>query len=146
MITYLSARRTGPCWHLTASLILLIIVGCSTTDRKGVRGTVTLDDEPLSEGSIAFRPKPGTSGPTAGATIVAGLYSVEDEGGTFVGSFDVQITAARKTGGKVKDMLTGGEVDEYEQYIPAKYNAETELEVEVTEGGPNEFNFELESE
>ena len=37
-------------------------------------------------------------------------------------------------------------VDEYEQYLPARYNKESELIAEVTKGGKNEFPFELRSQ
>lgn len=148
MNTNLIARHTSPGWHMAASLILIsVIIGCTTHDRQGLQGIVTLDGQPLTEGSIAFRPKPGTSGPTAGAVINEdGTYVVDHKGGTFIGVFQVQITAARKTGRQIQDQLTGNMVDEYEQYIPVMYNTETTLEVEVTEDGPNEFDFELKSE
>ena len=145
MFTDSSTKCMGLGWSLMSLLILLLVVGCSSGDRKGLRGTVTLDGEALSDGSIAFRPQRGTSGPTAGANIFDGEFVVKDDGGTFKGRFDVLINASRKTGRQVENTLTGTMIDEYESIIPTTYNSETELNVEVTDE-KNEFNFELKSE
>ena len=145
MFTESSTKCRGQGRALMSLLIVLLVVGCSSGDRKGLWGTITLDGEPLSDGSIAFRPQRGTSGPTAGAKIVDGEFVVKDDGGTFMGHFDVHITASRKTGRQVENTLTGTMVDEYESIIPERYNRQTELKVEVTDE-KNEFHFELKSE
>ena len=127
-------------------LSLALLVACDSGERKSAHGTITLDGNPLAEGSISLRPEPGTKGPTAGAKITDGTYAVDSKDGTFVGTFRVEISASRKTGRQVLDTLTGMMVDEYEQIIPERYNQESELKAEVTEEGANEFNFELISE
>ena len=88
---------------------------------------------------------PGTKGPTAGAAIEDGKYLVDAQGGTFIGKFRVEITASRKAGRQIRDLTIGRMVDEYEQYLPARYNEQSELTVDVTEAGPNNFPFRLES-
>ena len=113
--------------------------------RVAVRGTVTLNGQPLAEGSIALRPVPGTRGPTAGASIKDGKYSITSQRGPFAGEFRVEILATRKTGRKVLDNLTGLRVDEYEQYLPQRYNSKSVLTVEVIAGAQNQFDFELTS-
>ena len=110
-----------------------------------MQGTVTLDGEPLAEGSISFRPLRGTQSPTAGASIKNGSFNIDSKVGLIAGIFRVEIMASRKTGKKVPDQITGGMVDEYEQYVPALYNTESTLIEEVTNGGKNEFSFVLES-
>ena len=68
-------------------------------------------------------------------------------------SFRVVITAKRKTGRQVSDPTAAmmdpkaesGFIDEYEQYIPRRYNQQSELIAEVTEDGSNEFEFVLSS-
>jgi len=70
------------------------------------------------------------------------------------GAFRVPISATRKTGKKVFDptakMLdsgaTDGMVDEIVQYVPARYNKQSELTVDVVDGGENRFEFALNSE
>ncbi len=96
---------------------------------------------------IQFRPLSGTPGPTAGGEIRDGRFAITAERGTFAGKFRVEITARRKTGRKTHDELAGTTLDEYEQYLPSRYNSESDLIVEVTEAGPNEFPpFELTSQ
>ena len=41
---------------------------------------------------------------------------------------------------------TGRLVDQVEQYIPTRYNRQSELTVEVTDSGPNEYTFDLMSD
>ena len=64
--------------------------------------------------------------------------------GTFAGTFRVEITAVRKTGRKVEDRF-GEAIDETEQAIPAQYNRDSGLTADVTEQGPNRFEFALQS-
>jgi len=134
--------RTALLW-LALGFCVPLAAGCDqATSRHGLQGTVTLDSEPLAKGSIAFVPLPGTKGPPAGGPIRDGSYSVGSDGGTFVGKFSVSIKASRKTGRKEHDSM-GNLVDQFEQYIPRRYNRDTELTAEVTVSGPNRFDFEL---
>ena len=131
---------------LACILSLTLLLGCGSQDpRRGLSGTVTLDGEPLALGSISFRGLRGTSGPTAGGEIKEGQFIVPRDGGTFTGTFRVEISATRKTGKQVQDPLLGMMVDEFEQIIPKQYNLQSELSVEVTADGPNEYEFALES-
>ena len=58
-------------------LCLLLLAGCrSQSDRSSLEGTVTLNGQPLAEGSIALRPLPGTRGPTAGGKITNGTFAI----------------------------------------------------------------------
>ena len=142
-------RKSGyqPARAAVCGICLLLSAGCGwESGRRALEGTVTLDAQPLAEGSISFRPLPGTSGPTAGGKITEGKFSVSPEGGTFVGTFRVEITASRKTGRKVPDTIMAGEVDEVVQFIPARYNRQSELTAEVTDAGPNRFEFPLSSQ
>jgi hypothetical protein len=125
---------------------LLISLGCSqSTKRQAIEGTVTLDGAPLATGSIVFTPHSGTKGPTAGSKIDQGRFSISQAGGTFFGTFRVDITAVRKTGRKVTGHFSGQMIDEIVQFVPARYNRESELTVEVTEKGPSQFEFALKS-
>ena len=130
------------------------LVGCSEpSDRRALEGTVTLDGQPLAAGGINFFPLSGTHGPTAGGKIVEGRFYVAPEGGTMPGTFRVVITASRKTGKQIVDptaammdpQAESEMVDDYEQYIPKRYNQQSELTAEVTTDGPNQFDFPLSS-
>ena len=50
------------------------------------------------------------------------------------GKFRVEITASRITDKKIRDRLTGNMVTLEEQYIPQKYNANTQLEITIPPG------------
>ena len=127
--------------------LLLAVAGCDSGDgRLEVSGTVTLDGEPLPSGSISFRPMQGTHGPTGGGEIVDGRFSIRSDKGVMPGSYRVEISATRKTGKKVMDTILQTEVDEIVQYLPDKYNKDSELVRELTEAGPNELTFELTSQ
>jgi len=132
---------------LLAGLLLLAKTGCDTGNgRLGIEGTVTLDNNPLHDGAVSFLPMNGTSSPTAGGEISNGIFSVKPDKGVMAGSYRVEIIATRKTGKQVMDPLMGTMVDEVIQYVPKKYNHESELTREVTSDGPNEFEFQLTSE
>lgn len=123
---------------------LLLLVGCGGDRRQPLEGTVTLDGKPLDEGAISFVPLPGATGPTAGANIAAGRFSIAADQGTFPGTFRVEITAKRKTGRQVLSDTAGGMVDQYEQFLPARYNRESQLTANVKEGA-NRVEFRLTS-
>jgi len=133
-------------WWLVSSLSMLFVIGCGkTTNRLALEGAVTLDGQPLTEGSIAFLPQQGTKGPVTGGRIDDGQFSVSPNKGAFQGNFLVKITAGRKTGRQEKDPF-GNLFDVREQYLPARYNRQSELTAEVTSSGPNQFEFDLRSE
>jgi hypothetical protein len=138
----MSTRRTI---LLAAAFCLVLAVGCGGDSRRqGIEGTVILDGKPLAVGQITFVPQPGSSGPTAGAEIADGRFSIAPKGGTFAGAFRVEITASRLSGRKVPGPR-GTPVDEIVQYLPTKYNTESSLTADVKAAGPNRFEFALQS-
>jgi len=106
---------------------------------------VTFDGEPVPTGAIKFTPTDGTAGPTTGAKITNGSYTISASQGATVGPNRVEIVAAKKTGRKVPDAnQPGKERDETVQMIPAKYNTNSELKKTVTTG-TNTIDFDLTS-
>ena len=130
-----------------ATICLMVpLVGCSdTAGRLALSGRVTLDGKPLGEGTITFRPSRSGGGPTAGGQITAGRFSISAGDGLLPGDFRVQITAYRSTGRKKVWEVTGEEFEQAEQYLPARYNARSELSAQIKENGSNKFVFELKS-
>jgi len=120
--------------------------GCGHHGRVAVEGTVTLDEQPLDEAQIEFIPKPGTAAPTVGGDIVNGKFAIPADKGPMVGQYRVRIFKSGPTGRKVRDIRTNKIIDEYAQILPPRYNDQTELEAEVTLGGPNRFKYALTSE
>jgi hypothetical protein len=125
---------------------LLMLSGCSrTAGRQALEGTVTLDGAPLTEGSILFRPQGDTKSPTCGGKISQGRFSIAPKGGAACGTFRVEITAVHSTGRKVTRPQDGKLIDESEQFIPARYNRQSELTATVGDNGSNRFPFVLKS-
>jgi hypothetical protein len=124
---------------------MLSASGCGHSERQGAEGAVTLDDKPLAKGRITFRPLAGTASPSAGAEVLDGTFSVGARGGLLPGRFRVEITAMRPTNKTRRDHFTGKIVTLEEQFIPAKFNSESQLEAVVAANGPNRFAFKLTS-
>ncbi|MFN9271952.1 MAG: hypothetical protein ACK6DO_02850 [Planctomycetia bacterium] len=132
-------------WHLFLLLCCLLpAAGCgrgSSLDVRTVAGTVKVDGVPLAEGRITLR---GLSGDTRGfsSPIERGKYRVE----AFPGKAHVSITAYRDVPGKMDSGGPGAPpVPVREQFIPARYNDQTELEIDVPQGGNRSLNFDLSS-
>jgi hypothetical protein len=128
------------------ALIVVGAVGCGGgPERLSVAGHVTLDGQPLPDGDIIFRPTAATEGPTVAGSIENGAYDIPEGGGPVPGSYAVTINAERKTGRKIKaDILGNATTDQYEQYLPARYNDKTELSAEIAESR-DDLDFELTS-
>ena len=124
----------------------LFSAGCGGSggpQRAAVSGNVTLDGSPIPEGSINFYPTGASKGPSAGGEIHDGTYALAARQGPVVGACRVEIRATRKTGQKTS---FGTKVaDVVHQYVPAKYNTQSELTAEVAADGPNQFDFSLSS-
>lgn len=134
---------------LVCALLVVSASGCfgsSDPNRVGVYGTVKLDGTPVPEGTISFIPEQSTQGPTAGAQLTKGTYSIT-QSGPAIGKYRVEIKSMRKTGKKIEagtPAPPGTMMDEIEQYIPAKYNTKSELVFEFKRGN-NKADFDLTS-
>jgi len=121
--------------------------GCSLADkgpeRGAVRGRVTVDGQPVEQGSVQFTPVQGTTGPVSGAAIENGEYSVSKSEGPVVGTNLVQITGSRRTGKKITDRLSIL-IDERVLMVPEHYNSKSTL-IRQVEPGKQVFDFELSS-
>jgi hypothetical protein len=106
-----------------------------------VSGTVTFDGANIQEGRILFLPKDG-EGPADGGSIVDGKYEIQ----CTEGKKRVEIRANTKGKGTHKmpeklNMPSPGMME----LIPAKYNANSTLEADVTtDPAQNTFDFKLE--
>jgi hypothetical protein len=117
-----------------------LTVGCGREglERVVVGGNVTYQGEPVAVGKIRFFPAEDTMAPMSGAFIVDGKYEARTKGGVPVGSHTVEIVAhrvdpkyAHLEGNTSPD--TDGALP-LQQYLPAKYNKQTELTLTVPSG------------
>ncbi len=126
--------------------------GCGKVDgpsRAAVHGTVTLDGEPVEQGTIEFFPVNDTTGPVVGAEIRAGRYALSRREGPAVGTNRIEISWPRTTGNTATmpaDGLGASELNEPErtEAIPPQYNRQSTL-TRTIEAGDNPLSFELRS-
>ncbi len=124
------------------------LVGCgggsSADQRAAVRGSVSLDNQPIDGATINFIAL-DSQGRNVGATTIQGDYEIPAERGPNPGRYRVEISWHRPLG-PVPEM--GDEFDdarpepETRQVLPAQYNEQSTLEV-VIEPGENEHSFQL---
>jgi len=123
-----------------------LIVGCgqSTGDRVPLSGEVTLDGEPLDQGSIEFHPE-GEGLVLTGGPIQDGRFEIPAKQGAKPGSYVVRIFSAAEGAPVNPDQPPGPEAvgQVSEERIPPQYNTDSELEVVVGEAGADDLRFEI---
>lgn len=138
--------RFRVCLLLSAFLGVGMCCGCSGETpirRASVTGTVKWNGELIDDGSIVFVPVSGTPGQPVGAPIVGGLYSLEAANGPSVGTNKIEFYANRKTGKKIKGAFPAeATIDQIEQFIPEKFNKNSELTAEVA-NGENQLDYDV---
>ncbi|MEW4563322.1 carboxypeptidase-like regulatory domain-containing protein [Bremerella sp. JC770] len=146
--------RTGRL-AVALSVMLLSLIGCAgpsdQPDLGQVRGTVTLDGEPLSNVVVVFQPDVGR--PASGRTDADGKYEltyIRSTRGTKIGHNRVEIApseeedAAGEDAGEVDTPMSRRRKRARKPKVPYRYNTRSELEADV-KPGDNTFDFELES-
>ena len=115
-------------WILVA---VVLLAGCQKPPPEGtVKGTVTLNGQPVEGGSAMIRMEPvDGAGQPNDAPIVAGKYELK----IAPGDKKVQLYW-RKGDDQVVDTASQGTQPPAPQLFPAKYNDKTELTYKVTEG------------
>jgi hypothetical protein len=141
-------RYSTSCRYVSflAALAAPFIAGCGGGDGPRlapVEGTVTLDGQPLAGASVVFQPEHGR--PSVGETDDAGRYKLDytrDKPGAMLGKHRVSISTFREADPDADDPAHRKGQPER---VPAKYNVETTLEVEVTAGRKEPIDFPLDS-
>jgi len=123
----------------------LLLTGCGTP--VTLSGNVNFNGAALPEGHLRLDADGGGAS-SAKAKIVAGKFTVPVSEGLKPGRYRASITATRKTGKMIarQERLSGGEakqIEQIEQYIPERYNRQSELSVDVV-AGDNTKDFNLE--
>jgi hypothetical protein len=132
-------------WSLLACLLLAS--GCGDgTGRHAISGRVLFQGQPLDEGSIMFLPKSPELSPS-GAPIARGEYKVPKSHGLAAGTYEVRVSSGERGTDVRKEMdpeQAGGEPYPIaRERIPPRYNTKSELRIEVKDGGPFTFDFDL---
>ncbi|MDR0520618.1 MAG: carboxypeptidase-like regulatory domain-containing protein [Planctomycetaceae bacterium] len=133
---------------LTAITLIIvtitIISGCRNPQgRLSVSGTVTLDGEPIADGTISFEPAGEQPIKVRSGTVIRnGKYTVPGTSGLVPGDYTVLLTAQKDTGKfvKMKNDLDGSEyeVREIMNLIPPD---KAWQRITVTKTGKQTFDF-----
>lgn len=117
------------------SFLLPLLAGCGNT--VSVSGKITMDSVPLATGRISFEPPPDESGKAFYLNISNGTYS----GNVSKGTKFVRIESQSVTDNPSYDPndYMKGPAKTYKSIIPAKYNGQTTLKVEITKGATHDF-------
>ena len=125
--------------------VLVALVGCGDSQRGAVSGRITLDGQPVDGGTVNFIPTSDSEGSAVWGEIKGGLYSLSGGNGSTVGQNRVEIRWPKKTGRRIPMAAPAppdAMIEQTIEAIPARYNTQSELHVEVQQG-ENTFNFEL---
>ena len=123
------------------TLVSVWIIGCDGAGKNApavvkVKGTVTLDGNPMPDGEVMFSiPSSGTA-PSV-MNVVNGAFSGEAK----VGENRVEVYAYKDGPPSTTDPMTPTKVN----FIPDRYGSQSTLTAAVTKDGPNEFKFEVKS-
>jgi hypothetical protein len=113
--------------NFAALLTLIMLAGCGskpTVPGARLAGVVTIDNQPVLKGSVAFTPTGNTRGKAVGVEIKEGRYDCD-----YVpkGDILVQIYALRPTGKRIEVM--GTKTDEMLDILPKHYRNGFKIEV-----------------
>ena len=128
-------------------LLLAASGGCGARDvwnRQAVSGVVTLDRQSLGDGAILLEPwLTSSSGMAVGATIRRGSFAIARDQGPTPGSYRVRIYSSSGVqappGKGQSESMRRAMVER----LPEVYNTRSDLRVDVSDGGPNRFRFDL---
>jgi hypothetical protein len=137
----MSWRMPSRLWWLLLLAVALGLGGCGSRGRPApkrvpVNGTVTLNGQPMADGTIYF--KTIGTGAVDGIEIKGGKF----EGGAQTGDRRVEISQFREEG---YINMGFGKIPNKVDKIPTRYNKKSTLKATVKDGGPNEFHFEVTS-
>ena len=121
-------------------VLLICLPGCDSGPKLGrVSGTITINGEPVEQATITFTPADGQS--SFARTDANGFYELQFSGGkqgALLGENYISIETGRVGTNEQGDLV------EYPERLPAKYNAESEIVREVNEGSQTiDFAIEL---
>ncbi len=118
---------------------LLALAGCAGDNMAEVKGMVKVNGTPIEKGAMTFYPVDGKS-PTTGCGIKDGQYDCQVPFGTMKVAISMpQVYMMKKL---YPNDPKSPEAPMSKESLPAKYNAQSELKIDV-KPGLNEKDFEL---
>ncbi len=130
-----------------AVLLLGCLSGCGadTGGRVPLGGTVNLGGTPLDQGTIEFHPL--GEGSITGGPIKDGRFDVPATQGVLPRKYEVRIYSTDADAAAAVDGPPGleSELPPSPERINKRYNVESELTVDVPEGGASDLSFDLDA-
>src|SRR3954465_16047876 len=129
-----------------ALLVILVLCGCAPKPpaRGHLFGKVTADGVPIAKGQIRLFSL-SADGVGTDAEITDGQYDIPVSRGPTKATYRVEIVALKKTGRRVPDPDSGGEVDEVVNLLPARYNTQSTLQINFDPASNHAQDFELQT-
>lgn len=134
------------CLGIWSLAICATLTGCGSGNVPliPVSGVVTLDGEPLVDAEVIFEHHAGR--PSVGRTDNAGRYTLTYVGtqrGALPGEHKVRISTFLEPDSDSSDPV---KMEGRKETVPARYNQQTELSVEVGASRKEPYDFELKSD
>lgn len=136
------------CIQNTLAIVMLAVVqvGCGQKptgpERGVVHGKITLDGNPIANGTVSFVAMAPDGGPAWATSLKDGQF-VSGDVGPVVGKSRVEVRARRQASAQPQNP-DGDWKGGYVEAVPDRYNAHSTLEVDVRPG-ENTFDFDLKS-
>lgn len=140
---------------LVILLAVAIMGGCGKKNplgRRAISGTITLNGEPLDDGSIQFSPHQRSS-VASGGIIKNGRYRLPANKGLPPGVYLVRVFSPVEVAQPTQEVTVPGPASSPangpmqpppgEERIPPEYNLESTQTIEVSSDGDNVFNFDI---
>jgi len=126
-VTILSTSRL----FAVSTLLTTLLLGCGGDGKVPIQGTATWNGEPIEIGYVELQPT-DNAGQFASAEIREGKFTLR----TSPGPRRVKITAQRKIGEIPPSERIPTAEPIMHQYIPARFNTESETEIEIKADNP----------
>ena len=136
-------------WSLCLGLstVVVMLSGCghgNPLNRQAVSGNVSFDGTALDQGTIELSPRQQQGGVSSGARVWEGSYAIPTEQGLPPGKYLVRIFSAEKRDAPSSVGKPPGPGNPPgKERIPAQYNSQSQILVEVTADGHNKFDFDI---
>ncbi len=125
-------------------MALSLTIGGTDPSWLTVTGTVKVNGKPLDRGIIRFMGASQTHPTAVGALIGDGSYEIRTSQLLVPDTYQIQISGL---GLEATPVPQGQEIEAAQpaprEWIPARYNSASVLNVQITRGGSHRFNFDL---